>query len=1738
MNKSGNKLQISGLLRLAGRCSALAALALLALSTMTPLPTAAQAAASTVASTTPTVDRTTFDHLTTGFELIGQHRDLACELCHVNAIFKGTPRDCASCHGVGTQVKATAKPNSHILTTNRCEGCHTPVAWNPAVNFDHAQVQGSCSSCHNNVQAQGKGPTHMDTNLECNACHSTIGWAGAVFGHPQVTTGCVSCHGPNLAAKGMPDNHVPIGGAGCESCHTPTYYLSFMFPNASGTAPPSMVHTAAGLDAANCITCHEAGVLTAGSPATKVRPAVKASGSVHVATGQCSACHLDKISFKGAIDYPANHIPLPNGGSAVCTTCHTDPANFQTYTMNHTVVSSESCATCHGPGLSFAGMAPPTLVLPPGNHVSYLPAGCESCHLASSTAVGGFKFTNVSGTAPAAMVHTAVSSYACATCHAAGKTDVGVPATLVMPGTHVPIGGATCESCHLASSTATGGFKLPSNVSGTAPPSMVHAAVASAACATCHGAGKTDIGVPATIVPPANHVPFGSAACESCHLASSTATGGFRFTNASGTAPAAMVHSAVSGMACASCHAAGKTDVGVPATVTPPGNHIPFGTAACEGCHLASGTATGGFKFSNLSGLAPPSMVHTLVTGIACSTCHEKGLSWAGQPVTVLRPPTVATHVQTGECSDCHSSTVSFKGASNFPANHIPVPNGDASTCSACHANPGDYLSYTMDHTVVTSESCATCHGAGKSFAGMAPPVLKLPPANHVPFGAVACESCHLNTSTATGGFKFTNASGTTPSAMVHSAVSGVACATCHAAGKTDVGVPATVTPPGNHVPFGTAACESCHLSSSVATGGFRFANVSGTAPSAMVHSAVASMTCATCHATGKVWVGTPATVLPPSNHIPFGAAACEGCHLKTSVATGGFQFTNATGAAPPSMVHSLVSAIVCSTCHEAGKSWAGTPITVVRPANKADNTAHVAAGECSTCHFNTTSFKGASDLPANHIPLPAADANNCALCHTTAGNYSLAVMNHVNITSNCAQCHAAGLSFANMAPPTLVLPPSNHVPFGTVACEKCHLASSTATGGFKFSNLSGTAPASMVHSAVPGVACATCHATGKSWVGTPATVLPPANHVPFGTAACESCHLNTSVATGGFKFTNASGTAPSAMVHSVVASMTCATCHAAGKVWAGTPATVLPPSNHIPFGAAACEGCHLKTSVATGGFKFTNATGTAPPSMVHSLVSATVCSTCHEAGKTWVGTPITVVRPAKKANNTAHVTGGECSTCHLNTTSFKGATDLPANHIPLPAADANNCSLCHTTAGNYSLYVMNHVNITGNCAQCHAYGLSFANMAPPQLVQPPSGPTGHIPSNPPNGTAAIACEQCHLKTVFTSFAGTKMIHAAVRTMTCMSCHELGMKWKTNTGVRLWVRDGADHYKGRDCGGSGCHSTRDKFAARRAAAVAVTRKAGVAGAAGVVSSAGAAAGIGGAAAFNHQRVAGSACVSCHGPATTIGKPGTHIATSDACASCHTTLSWLPVARVDHLQVKGSCVSCHNKVIASGKGSAHIASGDSCETCHTTNAWTPARFDHNAVVAHTCNTCHNGLRATGLPGNHVPTSAQCDTCHGTLGWKPAKLDHSILTANCVTCHNNKVALGVTAAHMSTQRDCATCHSYPDWAVSHFVHVSAAYPGDHKAALTCVSCHASNTDQIPWLSPGDAGSCAGCHAKDFKPELHAKSSGGLKYTAAELHNCAGACHVYSDATLGTVVKSLPGPYHRVSDATFKH
>ena len=247
--------------------------------------------------------RSQFDHLTTGFELIGQHRDLPCESCHANAIFKGTPKECKACHGVGTAIRATAKPATHILSTDQCDACHTPIAFKPAVNFDHTQARGGCSTCHNGVTAVGKPPNHLVTDLECDACHTTISWAGAAFTHQGVTGNCASCHN-GVQATGMPANHIPVGTppVPCESCHSPTNFTTF-----AGT---TINHAA--VTGQSCASCHETANYLGMHPSTSSvagdsRPNTTLDAN-HPKAGDCGQCH-DTASFAGSAVKPANHIP-------------------------------------------------------------------------------------------------------------------------------------------------------------------------------------------------------------------------------------------------------------------------------------------------------------------------------------------------------------------------------------------------------------------------------------------------------------------------------------------------------------------------------------------------------------------------------------------------------------------------------------------------------------------------------------------------------------------------------------------------------------------------------------------------------------------------------------------------------------------------------------------------------------------------------------------------------------------------------------------------------------------------------------------------------------------------------------------------------------------------------------------------------------------------------------------------------------------------------------------------------------------------------------------------------------------------------------------------------------------------------------------------------------------------------------------------------------------------------------
>jgi hypothetical protein len=172
---------------------------------------------------------TSFDH-NKFFALVGQHKSLACEACHKNNQYKGTPRECYGCHKADYDNTRDPNHKSAGFPTN-CEACHkaTDVDWRQA-KFDHNQffvlsgrhAQIPCEACHKNGQYKG-------TPRDCYGCHRTD---------------YDNTSDPNHRAAGFPTT--------CENCHKYTdsswdqgVFNHSAFPITSGR------HS--GID---CVVCH------------------------------------------------------------------------------------------------------------------------------------------------------------------------------------------------------------------------------------------------------------------------------------------------------------------------------------------------------------------------------------------------------------------------------------------------------------------------------------------------------------------------------------------------------------------------------------------------------------------------------------------------------------------------------------------------------------------------------------------------------------------------------------------------------------------------------------------------------------------------------------------------------------------------------------------------------------------------------------------------------------------------------------------------------------------------------------------------------------------------------------------------------------------------------------------------------------------------------------------------------------------------------------------------------------------------------------------------------------------------------------------------------------------------------------------------------------------------------------------------------------------------------------------
>lgn len=187
-------------------------------------------------------------HAQTEFPLIGNHKGVACALCHKVEReirqFKGTTKLCADCHK--DIHKGTFDGDDlpgEVNGQTGCARCHTPLdfrkvdwtakehgTWTGEVLVGkHATA--ACNDCHRRDQAPGSTPEPIKAAPKaCNACHEDIHWGQFRIG---TETDCARCHKSTDDFKTIvfdhdKDSRFPLDkdhrSLACVACHKPVEF--------------------------------------------------------------------------------------------------------------------------------------------------------------------------------------------------------------------------------------------------------------------------------------------------------------------------------------------------------------------------------------------------------------------------------------------------------------------------------------------------------------------------------------------------------------------------------------------------------------------------------------------------------------------------------------------------------------------------------------------------------------------------------------------------------------------------------------------------------------------------------------------------------------------------------------------------------------------------------------------------------------------------------------------------------------------------------------------------------------------------------------------------------------------------------------------------------------------------------------------------------------------------------------------------------------------------------------------------------------------------------------------------------------------------------------------------------------------------------------------------------------------------------------------------------------------------
>jgi len=706
----------------------------------------------------------TFNHTTTGFELVGGHLTATCSDCHLvntsNAV-----SECNSCHI--TDYENAINPNHKASgISQQCEQCHTSTTWVPST-FSHtttgfelvgghltatcsdchsvntSNAVSECNSCHTTDYENAINPNHKTSGIsqQCEQCHNSTTWSPSTFNHTttgfelvggHLTATCSDCHSVNTS------NAV----SECNSCHT-TDYENAINPNhkASGISqqceqchnstawsPSTFNHTTTGFalvgghSTATCSDCHSVNTSNAVSECFSCHESDFNTAANHISQNypkDCEMCHNSNSWEETDFDHNSTNFPLTGSHvNAECSNCHTSGY----------VGTSSECSSCHQTDFDNS--------INPNHKTVGISLLCVQCHNTTvwvpstfSHTTTGFELLGSHATVPCSDCHSVNTSNAvseCNSCHITNYENAINP-------NHKTAGiSQQCEQCHNSTTWApstfnhtTTGFEL---VGGhlTATCSDCHSVNTSNAVSECFSCHESNFNTAA------NHISQNyPKTCEMCHNSNTWEettfdhnSTNFPLTGSHVNAECNTCHSAGyvgTSSECSSCH---QTDFDN--SINP--NHNTVGISLlCVQCHNTTAWVpstfshtTTGFELLGSHATVPCSDCHSVSTSNAvpeCFSCHENAYNTAESHLTQSYPK---------ECEMCHNSntwleTTFDHNATDFPLTgshtNVDCSNCHASgfvgtntECSSCHQTDFDNSVNPSHQTLGLSTNCETCH--------------------------------------------------------------------------------------------------------------------------------------------------------------------------------------------------------------------------------------------------------------------------------------------------------------------------------------------------------------------------------------------------------------------------------------------------------------------------------------------------------------------------------------------------------------------------------------------------------------------------------------------------------------------------------------------------------------------------------------------------------------------------------------------------------------------------------------------------------------------------------------------------------------------------------------------------------------------------------------------------------------------------------------------------------------------